>query len=76
MLDKKFISKYQSLSIDFIKSNLDLIDLESLSLNKRFNKPGTVQVVNTAAGWFIIEPPLLGDFSDVNFLSVDSLILI
>ncbi len=73
-LNWDMVSQYQNMSIEFIKNNISFLNLNKLSKNKNYNKKNTINIVNSDDKWFIVEPPVIGNYKKVTFLTADTCI--
>jgi hypothetical protein len=62
------VSKYQNLSVEFIRNYTKQLNFDLLAANKHFNKKQSVNIIKSEDRWFIIEPPILNGFKKITFL--------
>lgn len=58
-LNLKIISQYQNMSINFIRNNLSLFNMEMLKINKNYNQIDTIQIFHNQTRWYIIDASII-----------------
>jgi hypothetical protein len=70
------ISRYQNLSLDYIMTNLTILNLDELFHNLHYNKPDSIQICKAGDRWFILDAPIMLHYASVNFVDEASVIRI
>ena len=63
-LDLQTMCNYQELSYEFLKNNIDLINIEWLKYNPYYNKENRIQIIYHKEKWYIIDAPIVDDAVD------------
>lgn len=74
LLDMTLVSRYQDMSVDFLRVCSHILDRNALAKNINYNKPNTIQVFQQFGRTYIIDAPIVNNNASVIFCNTEQVI--